>query len=1015
NFLLKEEHKQETYELRSNEFSGMDEISNTDKIQNAKLEIINVTAKWEGRDVEASTLENITIRVKPGELVAIIGHVGSGKSSLLLSILGELPLLSGTVKAHGKIAYVSQHPWVFSASVRQNIVFGAKFDKTRYEKIIKICALSRDLSILPKGDATLIGDRGITLSGGQRARVSLARALYMDADVYLLDDPLSAVDTAVGKHIFDKCIVKFLENKLRILVTHQVQLLPVADNIVILTEGTVVSQGTFVELSKSGVDFAELLKIPNEDTQENCPERAQSRNIDDILSLEKDLSDTQGSLHERVRTNSTSSKDSLPDSYEPEPVELPVEEERKIGSIDAKVFTEYFKAGSGIIMFFFLMFLMLLAQILYVLNDWWLAKWSGKVQEKYSDQKEYNQFLLDNNITAISNISAINITFPSVPDVDNYRNLYILGSITLALVGSSLSRALLFFKFAVDASKNLHNQMFARLLRTKIIFFDINPVGRVLNRFSKDVGQMDDLLPWSIFNFLQNGLLTCSTIMVAGIFNPWVFIPLVPLAVFFFIIRRHYVQTSRSIKRLEGTTRSPVFSHLSACLQGTHTIRAMGMELKCSDEFDAHQDLHTEAWFLFLTTSRWIAIRMDWLSVLFITCVVYSAVFASDSMDVEIAGLSITYTMNLMALFQWTVRQSTELENQMVSVERVIQYTRLPEEANLESTTDKKPPPSWPTHGSICAKDVSLQYSSTGPYVLKNLSFDISAAEKIGIVGRTGAGKSSLITALFRMVEAQGTLLIDGINIHNIGLHDLRGAISIIPQDPVLFTGTVRRNLDPFQEYSDEQLWRALDETQLKEAISATSEGLYTEVDEGGSNFSAGQRQLMCLARAVLGNTRMLVIDEATANVDPITDELIQQTIRTKFKDCTVLTIAHRLHTIIDSDKIMVLDAGEIVEMDTPMALLSKEAGVFRAMVEQLGKAELKHLTDFAKAHADMHIPSTNGDKHALSRTFQEKIANGSGLPNEVSSDSQGQPKTENLQHGDGHVNKGFILDVTRL
>ncbi|GFN81887.1 ABC transporter c family protein [Plakobranchus ocellatus] len=793
NFLLKEEHKQETYELQSNDFSRTDEISNTDKTQNAKLEIINITAKWEGRDAEARTLENITIRMKPGELVAIIGPVGSGKSSLLLSILGELPLLSGTVKAYGKIAYVAQHPWVFSASVRQNIVFGAKFDKTRYEKIIKICALSRDLSTLPKGDATLIGDRGITLSGGQRARVSLARALYMDADVYLLDDPLSAVDTAVGKHIFDKCIVKFLENKLRILVTHQVQLLPVADNIVILTEGTVVSQGTFVELSKSGVDFAELLKISKENTQENCPAHSQSRSIGDILSPEKDLSDIQGSLHERVRTSSTSSKDSLPDSYEPEPVELPVEEERKIGSIDAKVFMEYFKAGSGIIMFSFLMFLLLLAQILYVLNDWWLAKWSGKVQEKYSDQKESNQFLLDNNITAISNISAINITFPSVPDVDNYRNLYILGSITLALVGSSLSRALLFFKFAVDASKNLHNQMFARLLRTKISFFDINPVAR-----------------------------------------------------------------------------SPVFSHLSACLQGTHTIRAMGMELKCSDEFDAHQDLHTEAWYLFLTTSRWIAIRMDWLSVLFITCVVYSAVFASDSMDVGIAGLSITYTINMMTLFQLSVRQSTELENQMVSVERVIQYTRLPVEANLESTPDKKPTPSWPTHGSICAKDVSLQYSSTGPYVLKNLSFDISAAEKIGIVGRTGAGKSSLITALFRMVEPQGTLLIDGINIHNIGLHDLRGAISIIPQDPVLFTGTVRRNLDPFQEYSDEQLWRALDEMQLKEAISATSEGLYTEVDEGGSNFSAGQRQLICLARAVLGNTCMLVIDEATANVDPM-------------------------------------------------------------------------------------------------------------------------------------------------
>ncbi|GFN81871.1 multidrug resistance-associated protein 4 [Plakobranchus ocellatus] len=767
-------------------------------------------------------------------------------------------------------------------------------------------------------------------------------------------------------------------------------------------EGKVASQGTFMELSKSGVDFSELLKVDDKEAPDNCTDQMQSQ-------------------HERDRKCSIVSLTSLAEDYVPEPVQLPDEEERGIGSIDLKVFVEYFKAGSGIIFFSSLVFFLFLAQICFVLNDWWLATWSDKVEEKYTAQEAYDLFLLDNNITDINSINNMNTSLPYIPDVDNYRNLYILGGLMLALLGSSLSRALLFFTFAVDASKNLHNNMFARLLRTNIGFFDTNPVGRVLNRFSKDIGQIDDLLPWTMFDFLQNGLLTCGIVVVAGVFNPWVFIPTVPLAILFFFVRRHYVQTSRSVKRLEGTTRSPVFSHLSACLQGIHTIRAMGMERKCSDEFDAHQDLHTEAWFLFLTTSRWIGIRLDWLSVMFITCVVFSAVLASDSMDVGFVGLSITYTMNMMGMFQWSVRQSAELENQMISVERVIQYTQLPLEADLASESDKKPPPSWPTKGSIHAKDVSLQYSPSGPYVLKNLNFDIHASEKIGIVGRTGAGKSSLITTLFRMVEPHGTLLIDGINIHKIGLHDLRGAISIIPQDPVLFTGTVRRNLDPFQEYYDEQLWRALDEVQLKEAISANSEGLYMEVDEGGSNFSAGQRQLMCLARAVLGNTRILVIDEATANVDPITDELIQQTIRSKFKECTVLTIAHRLHTIIDSDRIMVLDAGEIVELDTPMALLSKgKGGVFYAMVEQLGKAELEHLIDTTRLHSSSKDTnpnlSPNGANHELPCTLPDSLViSGSTLTEKVASDGLNQFKVEGLHHEDGHINNGFVSDVTRL
>ncbi|GFN98107.1 multidrug resistance-associated protein 4 [Plakobranchus ocellatus] len=930
------------------------------------LELKNVTAKWDVTLTEANTLDDVSLRVGPAELMAVIGPVGSGKSSLLMTILGELQPQSGSVKSRGTVAYVSQQPWVFSGSVRQNIVFGGKFEKAKYDKIIKVTALSRDLTIMPNGDATLIGDRGVSLSGGQRARVSLARALYMDADIYLLDDPLSAVDAAVGRHIFDKCIVKYLKNKPRILVTHQVQFLPVADSIFILKEGKINSQGSFTELSQSGVDFSELLKQPDEEEDVG---KQHSKSLSHQHSSGSHHTLAVSSLEENHLSVSLTSLQSMIEDYVPEPVQLPDEEERAQGSVGFKVYVDYFRAGTGIFKFLLLILVNVMAQACYVGSDWWLSRWSNQEEDKYAAMKEYNQFLRDHNIKNISNIPA-NLTVPSVPDVDSSFNVSIFSAIILAVFVFGLARALLFFKIAVDAAQSLHNTMFSRILRANISFFDTNPVGRILNRFSKDVGHMDDLLPVTFFDFVQCALLILGIVLVAGVVNPWVFIPTFPLAVLFVLVRKYYLQTSRSIKRLEGTSRSPVFSYLSASLQGLHTIRAMRMQERFMTEFDAYQDHHTEAWYLFLATSRWLAVRLDWLCALFVTAVTCCSVLAADTMNAGLVGLSITYTMTLMGLFQWGVRQSAEVENQMISVERVLEYSRLPMEADLESKPGKKPPPSWPMQGAIQASNVSLQYSPTAPYVLKNLNFSIHGMEKVGIVGRTGAGKSSLITTLFRMVEPEGTVVIDGINVKDIGLHDLRRVISIIPQDPVLFTGSLRKNLDPFQEYNDDQLWNALEEVKLKDAIKENTEALQMEVSEGGTNFSAGQRQLVCLARAVLGHTRILVIDEATANVDPITDELIQQTIRTKFKECTVLTIAHRLHTIIDSDRVMVLDAGSIVEMDTPLALLSKgedQGGAFYSMVEQLGKAELDNLTEMARngrqAQGDKEAPLANGVK----------------------------------------------------
>ncbi|GFS18862.1 multidrug resistance-associated protein 4 [Elysia marginata] len=724
------------------------------------VQLRHVTAKWDGTYTETNTLDDVSLRVGPGELMAVIGPVGSGKSSLLMTILGELKAQSGSIESHGTIAYVSQQPWVFSGSVRQNIIFGSKYDKARYDKVIKAAALTRDLTIMPNGDATLIGDRGVSLSGGQRARVSLARALYMDADIYLLDDPLSAVDSAVGRHIFEKCIVKFLRDKPRILVTHQVQFLPVAHSIFILKE-------VMDALADSDADEAEFHQ-----------EYYDNSSSDDDFDSDRASDDEDGG---RSRVKFLFDKLLVVLFWLPEPVQLPDEEERAQGSVGFKVYVDYFKAGTGIFKFILLVLLNLLAQACYVGSDWWLSRWSNLEEEKYAAQKEFSQFIQDHNITNISNIGA-NLTLPTVPYVDSYFNVYVFTGIIVAVFVFGLARALLFFKIAVDAARNLHNSMFSRVLRANISFFDNNPVGRILNRFSKDVGHMDDLLPVTFFDFVQCSLLILGIVLVAGVVNPWVFIPTVPLGILFVYVRKYYLETSRSIKRLEGTLRSPVFSYLSASLQGLHTIRAMRMQKQFMAEFDSYQDHHTEAWYLFLATSRWLAVRLDMLCAMFVIAVTTCSMLAADSMNAGLVGLSITYTMTLMGLFQWGVRQSAEVENQMISVERVLEYSRLPVEADLDSKPGKKPPPSWPMHGAIKADNINLQYSASGPFVLKNLNFDIKGKEKIGIVGRTGAGKSSLLTTLFRMVEPQGNLIIDGINIQDIGLHDLRSKISIIPQ-----------------------------------------------------------------------------------------------------------------------------------------------------------------------------------------------------------------------------------------
>uniref|UniRef100_A0A4W5MSP1 Cystic fibrosis transmembrane conductance regulator n=1 Tax=Hucho hucho TaxID=62062 RepID=A0A4W5MSP1_9TELE len=843
------------------------------------------------------------------------------QSSLLSAILGELPYDKGVLKVKGQLTYASQQPWVFPGTIRSNILFGKALHPQKYEKVLRACALKRDMELLPDGDLTVIGDRGATLSGGQKARVNLARAVYQDADIYLLDDPLSAVDAEVGRHLFEQCICGILKNKPRILVTHQLQYLQAADQILVLKEGHMVARGTYSELQRSGVDFTSLLKREEEEGPQAPGAETESR------------SPRSRTLSQNSEVSHTSSIRSVKDGTEQlpaEPVQTVVEESRSEGTIGVSLYVKYLKAGANILVLIGVVLLQFLAQAAYILQDWWLAYWAGE-QEK----------LNVNGTVIIQN--GVNVT--EELNLDFYLGIY--AGLTGATLIFGFARSLVMFNVLVKAAQSLHNRMFNSILRTPVRFFDVNPIGRVLNRFSKDIGQLDAALPWTFVDFIQIFLQIIGVVAVAASVIPWILIPLVPLIIVFLFLRRYFLQTSRDVKRLESTTRSPVFSHLSSSLQGLWTIRAFRAEERFQNTFDAYQDLHSESWFLFLVTSRWFAVRLDGICAVFVTITAFGCLLLRDQVEAGSVGLALSYAVTLMGMFQWGVRQSAEVENMMTSVERVVEYTELESEAPWE--TQKRPPPEWPSQGLITFDRVNFSYSSDGPVVLKDMKAVFRPKEKVGIVGRTGAGKSSLVSALFRLAEPEGRIYIDGVLTSEIGLHDLRQKMSIIPQDPVLFTGTMRKNLDPFSQHTDEDLWNALQEVQLKSVVEELPNKMETVLAESGSNFSVGQRQLVCLARAVLRKNRILIIDEATANVDPRTDELIQKTIRDKFRECTVLTIAHRLNTIIDSDRVLVLDAGQIHAYDEPYTLLQNHDGIFFKMVQQTGRQEAVALLQSAK------------------------------------------------------------------
>ncbi|XP_063633943.1 probable multidrug resistance-associated protein lethal(2)03659 isoform X1 [Cydia splendana] len=855
--------------------------------------------------------EDINLQIYSCSLTTIIGAVGSGKSTLLHMILGELPCRTGSLTTAGTASYASQEPWMFVGSVRQNILFGQPFVKSRYIEVCKVCALERDISLFPHGDRTIVGERGVSLSGGQRARINLARAIYKDADIYLLDDPLSAVDTQVAKHIFEKCIKRYLANKTVVLVTHQIQFIKSVDKIVIMDKSKILVEGALKNLNKQELS---LIRVMTDNVREVHEEEPSASAVTSVA---------QPSTVSAFRKHWSMLLDDKNADLKPE-VEM-----QSLGRVKSSVYKEYFLAGAACPYAVGVAFMFVFAQLCASGSDSWLSIWSNAEDRLTGDAT------VDNIIWSESGMT---------------RQFFVLifGILTLATVIVALLRACMFFSLCMLSSIRLHDKMFECISRSPMSFFHANPSGRILNRFSKDLGAVDELLPQAMIDCFQIILNLVGVIVVILVMDITLLIPITAAIIIFYILRVIYIRTSGAVKRLEGITRSPVFGHLTATVQGLSTVRAFGAEALLAAEFDRHQDLHGAAWYLFITCSRAFGYFLDIICLLFIVCVTFGCIMKTD-IDASTVGLAITQSISLTGIFQWGMRQSAEMENQMTSVERVLEYTNLTQEPALRAEEREKPPPDWPSDGAIHFDQLSLKYAPEGHYVLHKLQFNIQPHEKIGIVGRTGAGKSSIIQALFRLAYLEGVISIDGVNISSIGLHDLREKISIIPQEPVLFSGTMRKNLDPFGEYTDDILLSALSKVELISNEEDPADALNKIVAEGGCNMSVGSRQLVCLARAIVRANRVLLLDEATANVDPATDALVQAAIRTHFQHCTVLTIAHRLNTVIDSDKILVLDAGRLVEYAPPHLLLQNEKGAFRRMVEQTGAAMAAELRQVAE------------------------------------------------------------------
>lgn len=874
------------------------------------ISIKNGYFSWESQ-AERPTLSNVNLDVPMGSLVAIVGSTGEGKTSLISAMLGEIPPVSGSntsVVLRGTVAYVPQVSWIFNATVRDNILFGSPFQPPRYEKAIDVTSLRHDLDLLPGGDLTEIGERGVNISGGQKQRVSMARAVYSDSDVYIFDDPLSALDAHVGRQVFDKCIKEELQHKTRVLVTNQLHFLPYVDKILVVHDGVIKEEGTFDELSNSGELFKKLMENAGKMEEQMEEKQDESKRQDDIKHPENGGSViADGDMQ---KSQDTSNKTKQGKSV------LIKQEERETGVISAKVLSRYKNALGGIWVVSVLFFCYALTEVLRISSSTWLSVWTDQGSTKIHGPGYYN---------------------------------LIYGLLSFGQVLVTLTNSYWLITSSLRAAKRLHDAMLRSILRAPMVFFHTNPLGRIINRFSKDLGDIDRNVAIFVNMFMAQISQLLSTFVLIGIVSTMSLWAIMPLLILFYAAYLYYQTTSREVKRLDSITRSPVYAQFSEALNGLSTIRAYKAYDRMANINGKSMDNNIRFTLVNMSSNRWLAIRLETLGGIMIWFTATFAVMQNQRAENQKAfastmGLLLTYTLNITNLLTAVLRLASLAENSLNAVERVGTYIELPSEAP-PVIEDSRPPPGWPSSGVVKFEDVVLRYRPELPPVLHGISFIINGSEKVGIVGRTGAGKSSMLNALFRIVELErGRILVDDCDTSKFGIWDLRKVLGIIPQAPVLFSGSVRFNLDPFNEHNDADLWEALERAHLKDVIRRNALGLDAEVSEAGENFSVGQRQLLSLARALLRRAKILVLDEATAAVDVRTDALIQKTIREEFKSCTMLIIAHRLNTVIDCDRLLILSAGKVLEFDSPENLLSNEHSAFSKMVQSTGPSNAEYL-----------------------------------------------------------------------
>ncbi|KAJ3656709.1 hypothetical protein Zmor_015759 [Zophobas morio] len=807
-------------------------------------------------------IKETTMELKKG-LNIVVGHVGSGKSTFLKTIL-EDHKFDGNLTIYGTLSYASQEPWLFPSTIKQNILFGEKMNHERYRKVLEICALNQDLKGFSDCDDSLVGDNGVNLSKGQQARVNLARAVYKEADIYLLDDCLAALDGHVSDYIFKECILDFLKGKMCVFVSNSDDYVPSSDWIININDGSI--------------------KL-NENTKKVAFELVNNKE----LAL-------------------TKCNDEIVEKIEKESEAKPIyKEDKKKGKVDIATYRKYISFGGGYFLFGFIMVMFVVVQSIV----------------SYSDKLVSNWVTLEQNL---SNFQMMNMTNTSIFIETESQRTSILNLYTIIIVSStalSLMKSLTFFSFNRKASINLHKVMIQKIINAKMTFFDSHFIGNVLNRFSKDLCTIDEHLPFVMNECFELLFIMFGIIFLVATVNA---IFLIPASIFFviaYLARFVYLRTGRSLQRLEASTRSPLIGHLNASLEGLTTIRAFKAQQIIKDEFDRHQDLYTSVNYTLHNSMRALAFVLDMMCSLFIIIVILRFLIFEDDTTVGNVGLAITQAFHLTGLLQYGIRRWADFENQMTSVERVLQYTEVEQEKQ-----DGKTVKDWPHDGNITYDKVALKYNDRK--VLNDITFTIKPQQKIGVVGRTGAGKSSIISTLFRLYDIEGNVTIDGVDTQDLALHFLRSNIAIIPQDPVLISGTIRDNIDPLNQHKDDDIWKIIKIVKLEDVVTNLSDKI-----DVNATFSAGQKQLICLGRAIIRRNKIVVLDEATANLDNETDSLIRNVIDENFALCTVITIAHRLASVLASDVVMVVDDGRIVEQDEPKKLLENKNSLFFEMIKQ--------------------------------------------------------------------------------